>query len=604
MSKSIRFVLISYLMAFCLPLFAQKTQPVVDKETIKKVQQELKAQMPKAKIKTIKNDNGSVYIGEVEKKAKQGMGVMFFSTGDVYIGQWESDAISGYGSMIYANGDKYNGEWKEETYDGHGEMVYANGDKYDGEWKNGVREGQGEMIYANGDKYEGGWKDEKKEGNGTMIYKNGDKYEGEWADNQYNGQGTLDTQEYSYKGDWKNGKKCGDGSISFPTGNKYTGQWFEDTYHGQGVQTFANGDKYEGAWERGSETQGTMHYANGDKYEGAWHNKKRNGAGTMTYANGDKYVGDWVDGEKSGNGTQISSNGDELTGLWKDNSIYNGNGTITYPDGGKEEGEWHNGVFVNGYRKGVDKSGYYYDGSISNGKAINGSISFESTSFSMQGEIKNGEPFVSFTGTLPKESEYFQPIFSSTKWDSISSGSQEGKVTGYNDIVGVFEKDYRKSSSRKKPEETFKGRTIIVKSPYTKEQLIKLKVQGHLVSNKFSGNVNISSEYGLEHKTYLERGIREILILCITKVTSKWNAGKLISGRVEIAGTLNRQPCFDSFNLRTEGGGNIYVAISDKYGRLNTSELELLYNSSDPDDIADLVEWLSYGITYRKSVTH
>ena len=209
MKKIIHVILLMFLSSVSFPVFAQKTQPVVDKETIKKVQQELKTQMPKAKIKTIKYDDGGVYVGECDKKIKQGVGTMFFATGDVYIGQWESDAISGEGSMIYANGDKYDGEWKEGTYDGHGEMVYANGGKYNGEWKNGVREGQGEMAYANGDKYEGEWKSNNYDGFGVKTFTEGYilKYEGEWKEGQMDGKGiayTRNTDKAYREGLWKN----------------------------------------------------------------------------------------------------------------------------------------------------------------------------------------------------------------------------------------------------------------------------------------------------------------------------------------------------------------------------------------------------------------
>jgi hypothetical protein len=36
---------------------------------------------------------------------------------------------------------------------------------------------------------------------------------------------------------------------------------------------------------------GTMTWANGNKYVGAWKNHKRDGQGTMTCSNGNKYVG-------------------------------------------------------------------------------------------------------------------------------------------------------------------------------------------------------------------------------------------------------------------------------------------------------------------------
>ncbi len=46
---------------------------------------------------------------------------------------------------------------------------------------------------------------------------------------------------------------------------------------------WANGDKYDGQWDRGlMDGQGTMIQANGDKYVGKWREGKRWGSGTFT----------------------------------------------------------------------------------------------------------------------------------------------------------------------------------------------------------------------------------------------------------------------------------------------------------------------------------
>lgn len=179
MSKSIRFILISYLMAFCMPLFAQKTQPVVDKETIKKVQQELKTQMPKAKIKTIKYDDGGVYVGECDKKIKQGVGTMFFATGDVYIGQWESDVISGQGSIIYANGTVYEGQLKDNQKNGIGKLTIDKLQYKEGEWK--------DDLFVNG----------------TWCFGEGYELKGHWGDSGFEGHANYFDGVYTYNGTCK-----------------------------------------------------------------------------------------------------------------------------------------------------------------------------------------------------------------------------------------------------------------------------------------------------------------------------------------------------------------------------------------------------------------
>ena len=126
--KRIAIILLSAtLSVLCAPLFAQKQQPVVDKETIKKVQQELKEKLPGAKIKTIKYDDGGVYVGECQKKDRHGIGTMFFASKNVFIGAWDSDTISGEGCMIYPNGDIYQGNLSNNQRSGFGTIKYRDG---------------------------------------------------------------------------------------------------------------------------------------------------------------------------------------------------------------------------------------------------------------------------------------------------------------------------------------------------------------------------------------------------------------------------------------------------------------------------------------------
>jgi hypothetical protein len=45
-----------------------------------------------------------------------------------------------------------------------------------------------------------------------------------------------------------------------------------------------------------------MEYANGDRYEGAWQQGQRHGKGVYEYSNGDVYDGNWVADKKEGPG--------------------------------------------------------------------------------------------------------------------------------------------------------------------------------------------------------------------------------------------------------------------------------------------------------------
>ena len=56
--------------------------------------------------RTIKYQNGDVYVGDISGGCREGRGTMTFSaTGDVYEGDFKNDAITGSGKYTYANGD-------------------------------------------------------------------------------------------------------------------------------------------------------------------------------------------------------------------------------------------------------------------------------------------------------------------------------------------------------------------------------------------------------------------------------------------------------------------------------------------------------------------
>lgn len=262
MTKIIRYyLLLGLLMAFCMPLFAQKTQPVVDKETIKKVQQELKAQMPDAKIKTIKYDDGGVYIGECNKKIKHGLGTMFFPSGDVYIGQWESDAISGQGSMTYANGDKYDGEWLNGKCFGEGSKKFSTKMKIKelrGKWIDGTF-ASGLFIVDDNMQINGEADGDMFIGEAEMLFKTGYSFRGKvvvpgnstlkksvLTALRFNGQGCLTRgPNYILEGNWENSYLTSGNVLIKDDDYVLSGEVHDDVFRG----TFTKGkETYSGVF--------------------------------------------------------------------------------------------------------------------------------------------------------------------------------------------------------------------------------------------------------------------------------------------------------------------------------------------------------------------
>lgn len=86
------------------------------------------------------------YIGEVENKRPEGLGVGFYSTGGYYIGQWKEGMRHGLGEYVWKNGDRYKGEFVNDKRHGEGEYIYSNGYRYRGGWRDDLRDGYGELL--------------------------------------------------------------------------------------------------------------------------------------------------------------------------------------------------------------------------------------------------------------------------------------------------------------------------------------------------------------------------------------------------------------------------------------------------------------------------
>ena len=217
MNKHLCLILLLTIAGFNTSLHAEKVKPVVEKETIKAEQQEILLKKPDAKVKHIKYDDGGVYVGEILKKLRNGLGTMFYANGDIYRGDWYIDVISGYGIKNYTNGNYYDGEWKDGLFEGKGIMHFASGAEYEGGWKEGKYEGFGKLRYATGEVYEGNWKEGKQDGEGKLTYAGGDWYEGGWKDGRRSGEGMYcnPARGLSLNGTWNDRNLSGDGNVTF-----------------------------------------------------------------------------------------------------------------------------------------------------------------------------------------------------------------------------------------------------------------------------------------------------------------------------------------------------------------------------------------------------
>merc|ERR1712070_487490 len=141
----------------------------------------------------------------------------------------------------------------------------------------------------------------------------------------------------------------GKGKAIYANGDEFEGCYEKGKRHGQGVYKWikmvedeeapegvkmATDDdgnkvfqsKYEGEYKDNmKDGEGRMEYPDGGIYEGSWKFDKRHGDGAYWYPNGDIYSGEWKFGCKHGRGTLINKEtGAKLVGSFADGKFVKG----------------------------------------------------------------------------------------------------------------------------------------------------------------------------------------------------------------------------------------------------------------------------------------
>ena len=257
--------------------------------------------------------------------------------------------------FVIQNGNRYIGEWKNGHINGWGTYFYG------GRWKK-------EGFYTNqGDKYEGEWKDSLWHGEGTYTFADGTLKEGIWENNKFHKEKKLSNKS-NLPNCIKSAKVWNNCFSTYADEDgEYIGDWHDNTFNGYGKYKFANGDIYEGVFEKGSQTgMGIYRYGSkskhsGDTYLGGFRDGLFHGRGAYLFANGNKHVGDFKNDKKEGKGTYTTHTGSVYSGDWENNTLNgfatsinklgkyigefkdgkrHGLGTFTRPDGTVYKGRW------------------------------------------------------------------------------------------------------------------------------------------------------------------------------------------------------------------------------------------------------------------------
>ena len=90
-------------------------------------------------VQSVRNSEGSSYVGGTRDGRRHGQGTYTFANGDVYIGEFRDGQRHGQGTYTFANGIVYVGEYRDDKRNGQGAYTYTNGNVSVVEYRDGKR---------------------------------------------------------------------------------------------------------------------------------------------------------------------------------------------------------------------------------------------------------------------------------------------------------------------------------------------------------------------------------------------------------------------------------------------------------------------------------
>ena len=156
-----------------------------------------------------------------------------------------------------------------------------------------------------------------RKGQGKMYGQDGSYREGYWKNGQlhYTGRQILANGD-SYEGGFNRGMKDGKGRFESYDGRYwYDGEWHRDAKNGRGVEKLQDESRYEGDFSSNQQTgKGHIWFSNGNEYQGDVTNGQPDGHGHYKWKDGRDYVGGWSMGKMHGKGIFRYADGKEYNG--------------------------------------------------------------------------------------------------------------------------------------------------------------------------------------------------------------------------------------------------------------------------------------------------
>lgn len=180
-----------------------------------------------------------------------------------------------------------------------------------------------------------------RKGKGKTYGSDGSYREGYWKNGKlHHFARVIQANGDCYEGGYNRGMKEGKGKLeSFDSGTWYDGDWHRDAKNGRGTELLANGTRYEGDFSNNQQTgRGHIWFAGGNEYEGDVTNGQCDGRGHFKWRDGRDYVGGWSLGKMHGKGKFRYADGKDYEGDYVMDKKQ-GYGVYKW-DGKVYEGQW------------------------------------------------------------------------------------------------------------------------------------------------------------------------------------------------------------------------------------------------------------------------
>jgi hypothetical protein len=242
---------------------------------------------------------------------------------------------------------------KEKTSQGRKwviNMVLPNGYIYSGEIDVSKKiEGQGVLVKKDGSIFEGNFEDGRLRGKGRLIDAEGVVYlvrviQGEFVGKYLDQTGKIisNSGRQVYIGDVVRNLPHGKGEETWDNGSRFVGNFNKGRREGYGEFYWNDNSSFKGEFSNHNiEGFGIYKWPDGRMYEGQWMKNKMSGVGIYTWSDEKVYKGQFEDGNRKGFGILDDPDGTWYVGFWM-NSKKEGCG-LEYCDGVLTKGVWKNG---------------------------------------------------------------------------------------------------------------------------------------------------------------------------------------------------------------------------------------------------------------------